>query len=90
MKIIITEKKMSELSKGWKVKKGKLFKKFEFDNFDQVMKFVNNVAKIAKKQNHHPDIKITYNLVELTMFDHDKNKISDKCYKFVDSVNDLE
>lgn len=87
MKIILSEKKLHELTNGWEIKNKKLSKKFTFDNFDEVINFVNNVAKIAKKQNHHPEVKFGYNTVEVSIYDHEKNKISDKCYKFVNAIN---
>lgn len=61
------KKELKEL-KGWQLKKSKssiesakfakqsaLYKKFKFRNFVLAMKFLNNVAKIAEKQEHHPD-----------------------------------
>jgi 4a-hydroxytetrahydrobiopterin dehydratase len=35
-----------------------LLREFRFDSFKKAMEFVNKVAKIAEKENHHPDIYI--------------------------------
>lgn len=88
MKIILTESQASKL-KGWEVIDGKLTKTFKFKNYDNVLDFVNKVSKIAKKQNHHPDMLITYDTVKVTMFDHEENKISDRCYKFTNAVDEM-
>lgn len=74
---------------GWKVVDGKLKKTFKFEEYDEVLKFVSQVGKIAQKQNHHPDMLVKFDSVVITMFDHEANKISDKCHKFVKAVNKI-
>jgi pterin-4a-carbinolamine dehydratase len=44
---------------------------------------------MAKKQNHHPDIGIKFDKVIISITDHEKGGVSEKCHKFVKSVNDL-
>ena len=42
---------------NWKViDNRKIQKIFEFKDFKEAMKFLNNVAKIAEKEQYHPDI----------------------------------
>jgi 4a-hydroxytetrahydrobiopterin dehydratase len=53
------------------------------------MPFVNQVMKIADKQNHHPDMTVHYDNVKLSITDHDKGGVSEKCHKFVNAVNKL-
>lgn len=89
MRIIITEKQNEKLMSGWKVVDGKLKKTFKFKEYDEVLKFVSQVGKIAEKQNHHPDMLVKFDSVIITMFDHEANKISDKCHKFVKAVNKI-
>lgn len=40
----------------WELVENKLEKEFEFGTFSQAIKFVNKVAEIAEKFDHHPDI----------------------------------
>ena len=77
-------------SKSWVNSDDKLNKTFEFDNFEQAISFINKVAKIAEKQNHHPDIEIKYNKVKLSITDHEKGGVSEKCHKFADTINKLK
>ena len=77
-------------SKSWVNSDDKLNKTFEFDNFEQAISFINKVAKIAEKQNHHPDIEIKYNKVKLSITDHEKGGVSEKCHKFADAINKLK
>ena len=76
-------------SNGWSSSKEKLEKTFEFKDFNESMDFVNQVAKIAEKQNHHPDIKINYNKVKISITDHEKGGVSEKCHKLVKSINKI-
>lgn len=39
-------------------------------DFVEAMKFVNAVAEIAERRNHHPDITIRWNRVTLTLSTH--------------------
>jgi 4a-hydroxytetrahydrobiopterin dehydratase len=92
MNIIITESQKNIIIKNsnWKESNDKLVKTFYFKNYVEVMKFVNEVMDIANKQNHHPDMSVYYDKVKLSITDHDKGKVSDKCHKFVDEVNKIK
>jgi 4a-hydroxytetrahydrobiopterin dehydratase len=90
MKIIITEEQLNRLTSDWKQVKGKLVKTYKFKTYDEVIDFVDKVAKIAKKQNHHPDMLVKYNSVKLTMFDHEANKITNKCFKFTNAIDKIK
>jgi len=89
MKIIITESQLKNLKSDWKVIKGKLCKRYEFKTYKEVLDFVQMVGKIAEEQNHHPEMIVKYNEVIVTMFDHEADKISDKCYKFTNAVDEM-
>ena len=48
----------------------KITRAWLFEDFVMAMKFVNQVAKLAEKQGHHPDITIWYNKVTLDLSTH--------------------
>jgi 4a-hydroxytetrahydrobiopterin dehydratase len=91
MKYIITEQqKRAIMNKSdWKEGNNKLTKTFHFKNYKEVMPFVDKVMKIADKQNHHPEMTIDYDSVELTITDHDKGGVSEKCHKFTNAVDKI-
>jgi 4a-hydroxytetrahydrobiopterin dehydratase len=76
-------------SKGWGDSKQKLERTFKFKDFNESIDFVNKVAKIAEQQNHHPDIEINYNKVKISITDHEKGGVSEKCHKFVKAIDDM-
>lgn len=47
-----------------------LRRQFTFKDFVEAMDFVNRVAAIAEEEQHHPDIKIVYNKVQIDLFTH--------------------
>ncbi len=51
-------------------------KTFLFDNYDETMAFVNSVAFIAKRQDHHPELLVTYNRCVVRFNTHDVGGIS--------------
>ena len=73
----------------WKHSTKELSKRFKFKTFQEAIDFVNSVSKIAEKQNHHPKILIDYNKVDISITDHEKGGVSEKCHKFIDEVNKI-
>ena len=91
MRIIITEDQKNTImnSSNWEEVSGKLIKTFYFKNYKEVIPFVDSVMKIADKQNHHPDMNVHYDNVKLSITDHDKGGVSEKCHKFVNAIDKL-
>ena len=47
--------------KGWAVESGKLAKTYAFKNYYETMAFVNALAWISHREDHHPDLSVGYN-----------------------------
>ncbi len=62
-------KRLSEIPQ-WHRQEKEIQRKFKFQNFLESMKFVNQVAELAEKIDHHPDILIQWNRVTLTLSTH--------------------
>lgn len=46
---------------GWQVKDGsRLEKEFATQNFRDTMAFANRIAEIAEREDHHPDLHLSY------------------------------
>lgn len=48
----------------------KLSRNFKFRDFAAAMVFVNDIARLAEDEGHHPDIAISWNNVTLTLWTH--------------------
>jgi 4a-hydroxytetrahydrobiopterin dehydratase len=63
---------------GWKLDDDEIEKEFKFADFKEAMAFVNLVADAAEAANHHPDIEISYNKVEMTLSTHSEGGVTEK------------
>jgi 4a-hydroxytetrahydrobiopterin dehydratase len=60
---------------SWKEENNKLVKEFEFPDFIRAFSFLTQVAILAEKANHHPEIYNVYNRVKLSLNTHDEGNI---------------
>lgn len=64
-------KLLEELANNWQViSEHHLKKEFKFPDFRTALNFTNQVAEIAEEQNHHPDIYLAWGKVEITIWTH--------------------
>ena len=59
----------------------------KFDDYKQTLKFVNDVAKISKKLDHHPDIFFNYDTVKIEIYSHSHKAVTTKDIEFADAVS---
>ena len=45
---------------GWRIENGELVKEFGFRNYHETMAFVNATAWISHREDHHPDLSVSY------------------------------
>ncbi len=55
----------------WIEQNNELIKRFLFDDFKNAIQFINALAIISEKHNHHPTIINTYNIVDIVLTTHD-------------------
>jgi 4a-hydroxytetrahydrobiopterin dehydratase len=67
-----------ELGKDWHVVNGHhLEKDYSFPDFRQALAFTNRVGELAEKENHHPDIYLTWGKVGLKIWTHNIDGLSE-------------
>ena len=77
-------------SAGWSLNAGAIEKQFEFGDYHHTMAFVNAVAWIAHREDHHPDIAFGYNRCTVRFNTHSVGGISLNdfiCAAKVDALN---
>ncbi|MCW5598995.1 MAG: 4a-hydroxytetrahydrobiopterin dehydratase [Nitrosomonas sp.] len=62
---------------GWSLANNKISKTFEFKNYYQTMAFVNAVAWISHREDHHPDMAVGYNKCHVEYMTHAINGLSE-------------
>jgi len=54
-------KEMLAQLKGWIIEDGKLVKLYPFKDYYETMAFVNALAWVSHREDHHPDLAVGYN-----------------------------
>ncbi len=68
----------AQLADGWKiVDEHHLEKDYKFKDFRQALDFTNRVGEVAEKENHHPDIFLTWGKVEIKLWTHSVGGLSE-------------
>ncbi len=80
-------KKIKDLNDWDLIEEKEIKKTFTFKSFLQSIEFVNKIAPIAEKLNHHPNILIQYNMVTLTLSTHDEGGITEKDFILAKNIN---
>jgi len=70
----------------WQLENNSLARSFSFSDFREAMSFVNAVADMAEKAEHHPDIDICYNKVRLALSSHDAGGITEKDFSLAAEI----
>ena len=62
---------------GWELLDGLIGKTYKFKNYYEVMAFVNTVAWISHREDHHPDIALGYNKCRVEYITHSTGGLSE-------------
>ena len=75
---------------GWNVvEEHHLLKSFKFPDFRKALDFVNRVGEIAEEQGHHPAIYLTWGKVEITIYTHKINGLTESDFLLAAKIDDL-
>lgn len=74
---------------GWQVINKAISKTFFFSSFYEAIDFVNAIAPLAEKQNHHPEINIDFNKVSLTLTTKDSGGLTQKDFVLAQEIDTL-
>lgn len=72
----VAQSMLQELD-GWNIEDGQLTKTFRFKNYYETMAFVNASAWISHREDHHPDIVVSYNSCKVNYITHAVGGLSD-------------
>jgi 4a-hydroxytetrahydrobiopterin dehydratase len=61
----------------WKHEENKLVRTITFPSFMRAIQFVNAVAHLAERQDHHPDIHVEYHRVTIRYWTHTAKGVTD-------------
>jgi len=82
------EDKIKDLE-GWEVSGNEIRKVYKMKDFIGSIGFVNKVAILAEKADHHPDILIKYSKVSISLSTHSEGGITEKDFNLAAQVEEL-
>ena len=75
---------------GWTAEgNDRLSRSFKFKDHIEAMGFVTRVAMAAEVMDHHPDLRIVYNNVEIHLSSHDAGGVTDRDLRLATRINEL-
>ncbi len=81
-------RRMKEL-KDWTKAGNEIRTTVKLKDFVHAMGFVNSVALLAEKMDHHPDIDIRWNSVTLTLSTHSAGGLTDNDFNLAKQIDEL-
>jgi 4a-hydroxytetrahydrobiopterin dehydratase len=76
-------------AKGWERHGDMLVRSWQFPSFRRALEFVNQVAGLAEKMDHHPDIILSYRHVRLELSTHSVGGLTDHDFTLASDINSL-
>ncbi len=78
------------LGQNWAVKdEHHLEKHFTFDDFQQALDFTNKVGQLAEQQGHHPDIYLTWGKVDIKIWTHKIDGLTESDFILAAKIDEL-
>jgi len=74
--------------KDWIQEGNQIAKQYKFKNFVESMGFVNKVAILAERVDHHPDILIEYSKVTITLSTHSEGGLTERDFNLAAEIED--
>lgn len=80
----------NQLIKGWQIiNEHHLEKEYRFPDFKKALDFTNQVGQLAEKEQHHPDILLTYGKVKITLWTHKIDGLSESDFILAAKCDEL-
>ncbi len=75
---------------GWKVnEKGHLARSFTLPDFAQALALVNRIGDVAERENHHPDLYLSWGMVRVEIWTHKINGLSESDFILAAKIDEL-
>ena len=84
----VINERMSKL-KNWALDGNSIVKDKLFRNFKEAVEFVNKVAEIAERHNHHPAITINYSSVRMSFTTHEEKGLTSRDFEIAEEIDKL-
>ena len=84
------DERAERLGTGWKRDGDTITRTFKFDDFRGSIDFVNRITPVADGMNHHPDLKVSWNAVTVTLTTHSELGVTENDFALASEIDELE
>ena len=71
----------------WQLTENGLVRQFTFSDFTGAFEFMQQVAVLAERANHHPEWSNVYNKVDITLTTHEYQGVSQRDFDLANAIN---
>ena len=64
--------------RGWQSTRGELRRTYDFGSFTDSLRFVNEVAALAERESHHPDIGLHFRRVTIALLTYEQDGVTSR------------
>ena len=81
--------RMQTINEDWVLKGKFIHRELVFKDFIEAFSFMNKVAFLAEKSNHHPNWKNVYNKVNIALNTHEADGLTEKDFNLAQEIDKL-
>lgn len=74
---------------GWSLADGRVTREYQLDDFRQTVAFVVRIAFEAEAANHHPDLDLRYNRLQVGLSTHSEGGVTTKDIELARAIDAL-
>jgi 4a-hydroxytetrahydrobiopterin dehydratase len=74
---------------GWERDGDAITKDFKLEDFEGSVEFVNRLTPVAEEMNHHPDLKISWNTVTVSITTHSEGGLTENDFELAGKIDSL-
>lgn len=78
--------RLAELD-GWRLEGRHIVREFEFEDFVGSVRFVDSLVEPAEAMNHHPDLGISWNKVNVAITNHAEGGLTEADFELARKIN---
>ncbi len=83
------ETRLSEQLPRWSLEDGHIHRRYKTHGWKGTLMVINTVGHLSEAAFHHPDIKASYDWVEVGLMTHDAGGITDKDFALADKIEQV-
>ena len=82
-------KKQLKTIKNWRFENDTIKKEFNFQTYMDSIAFINQLAEISEKNNHHPDMHVGWCKVNIAFTSHDLGGVTKACITMAKAADEI-